>query len=430
MRFLFNSIEVREKFKVSQTDWSRKRVLEFCKVTVLVLYNYKSPIQNKLNRFYKIMGKIFTVPTSSAYTQARKKLKPEFYEFINTELINNYYETFSDEEDKEKGYLNGRRLLGLDGSIINLPDTDETRKRYNLQPCGIAGKERVQGLGSFLYDLLNELVISVSLEEKKSEEKFLFEKHKTMLKTGDIITMDRAYASYRMLSFCSKNEIDYIIRFSKQSFKEVNAFLKSKENQAIVEIPIREAKRALIKEEGLEEKVILRLMKIVLPTGEIEILGTSLLDEKEYPLEMFKELYHKRWGIETYFNRIKNIYELERFSSLSLQNILQDFFGIIFLSNIESIVSKEAEEELKEENKISNSTTEYGINHSVSYSSMIDYSTELFVDQRRDIEEVLIELKHFLKMNPILKRPGRSSERKELSANEKIWHLKYNKKIP
>jgi hypothetical protein len=61
---------------------------------------------------------------------------------------------------------------------------------------------------------------------------------------------------------------------------------------------------------------------------------------------------------------------------------------------------------------------------------MIDYSTELFVDERRDIEEVLEELKHFLKKNPILKRPGRSIERKELTPNEKLWYQKYNKKIP
>lgn len=430
MRFLFNSNETRDEFKVSVKDWTRERLLDFSTVTVLVLYNYKSPIQNKLNRFYKIMCKVFNVPTSSAYTQSRKKLKPEFYEYINKELVKTYYEIDSEEDDIDKGYLNGRRLLGLDGSIINLPYTDETRKRFKLHPCGIPGKERVQGMGSFLYDLLNELVISVSLEERKSEEKFLFEKHKSMLKPGDILTMDRGYGSYRMLSFCSKNGIDYIIRFSRNSFKEINSFLKSKKKQIIVEIPIREAKKGLIKEEGLEEKVKLRLIKVDLPTGETEILGTSLLDKKEYPKEMFKDLYHKRWGIETYFNRIKNIYEVERFSSKCLQNILQDFYGIIFLSNLESMVSKEAEEELNEEIRTYNKTTEYSVNHSVSYSAMIDFSTELFVDERRDIEEVLVELKHFLKMNPIVKRPGRSNERKELSSNEKLWHLKYNKKIP
>lgn len=374
------------------------------------------------------MGEVLKTPSSVAFTLARKKLKPEFYEYVNMELVNSFYETYSEKEDKERGYYKGKRLLGLDGSVINLPDTELTRKKFSIQECGIAGKERVQGMGSFLYDLLNELVISVKLEEKKSEEEFLFESHAKNLKQGDIITMDRGYASYRMLSFCIKNKINYIIRFSNSSFKEVNSFWKSKEDQRIIEIPVREAKKKSIKEEVLLEKVKLRLIRVELSTGEIEVLGTSLLNEEEYPMEDFKEIYHKRWGIETYFKKIKTIYEVERFSGKILQTILQDFYGIIFLSNIESMISRETEEELNEEPK--DSKTEYKVNHSVSYTSMIDYCTELFVDKKRDIEEVLEELKYLLKKNPILNRPARKSERKELSVNEKLWHQKYNKKIP
>lgn len=374
------------------------------------------------------MGQVLQTPSSVAYTLARKKLKPEFYEYVNTELVNSFYDTYSDEEDKKKGYFKGRRLLGLDGSIINLPDTESTRKRFSIQECGIAGKERVQGMGSFLFDLLNEIVISVKLEEKKSEEEFLFESHKKNLKQGDIITMDRGYASYRMLSFCIKNKVDFVIRFSNSSFKEVNSFWESEEDQKTLEIPIRESKKKLVKEEGLLGKVKLRLIRVKLSTGEIEVLGTSLFDEKEYPKEDFKEIYNKRWGIETYFKKIKTIYELERFSGKMLQTILQDFYGIIFLSNIESMISRETEEEIKEENK--DSKTEYKVNHSVSYTSMIDYCTELFVDNKRDIDEILEELKYLLKKNPILNRPDRKSERKESTPNQKLWHQKYNKKIP
>lgn len=420
--------EVKEKFKVSVSDFTRDRVLNFYTLSVLILYNHKLPNQNKLNRFYKTMEKVNETPTSVAYSLARKKLKPEFFEFVNLELVNSFYETYSDKEDKKRGCYKGKRLLGLDGSIINLPDIESTRKRFSIQECGIPGKERVQGMGSFLYDLLNELVISVKLGEKKSEEQFLFENHEKHLKQGDIITMDRGYASYRMLSYCKKNKVDFVIRFSNSSFNEVNSFWKTKEDQRIVEIPIREAKKKLVKEEGLLEKVKLRLIRVELPTGEIEVLGTSLLDEKKYPKEDFKDIYNKRWGIETYFKKIKNIYDLERFSGKSLNTILQDFYGIIFLSNIESLISREAEEELNKETK--ESKTEYKVNHSVSYTAMIDYCTELFVDKNRDMDEVLEELKYLLKKNPILNRPGRKSERKELTPNEKLWHQKYKKKIP
>lgn len=372
------------------------------------------------------MGKISEVPTSSSFSQARKKLKPEFYEFINSELLNNYYDTFRDKSDLELGYYKGRRMLGLDCSIINLPDTEDTRRKFSIQSNQAPGKERVQALGSFLYDLRNELVISVSLDERKSEEMFLYKDHKKGFKKSDILTMDRAYASYRMLNYCSKNELDYIIRFPGQSFKEVNDFWKCTNNQQIVEIQRR---NTLLGKEEMLESVKVRLIKVKLSTGEIEVLGTSLLDSEEYPIEDFAGLYNERWGIETYFNRIKNLYDLERFSGTSIQSIMQDFYGIIFLSNLESMISKDAEEELNEKSRKENNSISYKVNHSVSYSAMIDYTTELFVDKSRNIEDVLEELKYFLQKNPILKRPNRYFKRKESTVYQKLWYQKYEKKI-
>lgn len=372
------------------------------------------------------MGKVTEAPTTSSFTQARMKLKPEFYDYINKELINQYYEIYNEERDLARIYYKGRRMLGLDCSVINLPDTEQTRKKFSIQRNQNVGKQRVQGYGSFLYDLRNELVISVTLEEKKSEEKFLFSYHKAALRKSDIITMDRVYASYRVLSFCINNEIDYIIRFSSSSFKEVNDFWKSSDTDKIVEIKRRES---LSGKEELLESVKVRLIKVELSTGETEVLGTSLYDNKEYPSEDFKSLYNERWGIETYFNRIKNLYDVERFSGTSVQSILQDFYGMIFLSNLESLISKEAEDEINKQSTGENYKIEYKVNHSVSYSAMIDYTSELFVDQNRDIDEVLEELKFFVKKNPILKRPNRHFERKEPTANQKLWFLKYEKKI-
>ena len=40
----------------------------------------------------------------------------------------------------------------------------------------------------------------------------------------------------------------------------------------------------------------MRLVKVILDDGEIEILATSLLDDKIYKTNDFKILYWKRWG--------------------------------------------------------------------------------------------------------------------------------------
>ena len=49
----------------------------------------------------------------------------------------------------------------------------------------------------------------------------------------------------------------------------------------------------------LQNKIKIRLIKVILDTGEIEILMSNLMDKKKYPKAIFKELYFMRWGIET-----------------------------------------------------------------------------------------------------------------------------------
>ncbi|CAG0981089.1 MAG: hypothetical protein OIN86_09635 [Candidatus Methanoperedens sp.] len=58
----------------------------------------------------------------------------------------------------------------------------------------------------------------------------------------------------------------------------------------------------------------------------------------------------KRWGIETFFDRLKNLLEIERFSSKTMIGIEQDFYGLIFFSTFESVLTKEDEEELSKQN--------------------------------------------------------------------------------
>ena len=44
----------------------------------------------------------------------------------------------------------------------------------------------------------------------------------------------------------------------------------------------------------------LRLIRVELEDGEVEVLITNLMDEEVFPAHEFKELYHLRWGAEIY----------------------------------------------------------------------------------------------------------------------------------
>ena len=90
---------------------------------------------------------------------------------------------------------------------------------------------------------------------------------------------------------------------------------------------------------GLPLQIVVRFVSLRLATGELEVLVTTLLDETTYPTQEFKELYHYRWGIETYYGALKGRLDLENFSGLTAEAVRQDFYAAVLLSNLESLLT-------------------------------------------------------------------------------------------
>lgn len=93
------------------------------------------------------------------------------------------------------------------------------------------------------------------------------------------------------------------------------------------------------------------MVKAVLNTGEIEILLTNLYDQDTYKTTCFKELYYMRWEVETSYNGDKNSQQLEQFSGHTVGSIKQDFYALIFVANLQSLIEKQCEVFLEKKNK-------------------------------------------------------------------------------
>ena len=394
----------------------------------MIIRGHKLPQQNNLNKFYKAIGEVKEVPTSSAYSQARQKLKGEVFLYLNDLVNEEFYGTCAEDEQVKR--WEGRRLIGVDGTYLNVPDTAQTRQRYSLQRNQHEGGDRVQALGTVAYDLLNNVGLSAVVDRKRAEKEFLFESHIHRTEEGDILVLDRLNADYGVMAFLIKTGRDFVIRFPRGGFKPVREFWDSEERDQVVRLKVNlnHKRKGFVTEQGLDEEIGVRLIKVELDNGEVEVLGTSLVDGDSYKAEQFKEIYNRRWAVETYFDRIKNIFEVERFSGQSVVSIEQDFYGVIFLSTLQSILSKEAEQELKEQ---SHKPGQYmqQVNQSVGYSAMLDYVIELLVDKDKNVEQTLEELHHLFKTNPIVRRDGRKFPRKKASSTQKLWFYRYTKRI-
>ncbi|MFT5188218.1 MAG: hypothetical protein ACI957_001237, partial [Verrucomicrobiales bacterium] len=49
---------------------------------------------------------------------------------------------------------------------------------------------------------------------------------------------------------------------------------------------------------AIPKTVRLRFVRVLLDTGEVEVLITNLIDRDKYRAEEFKALYHERWDVE------------------------------------------------------------------------------------------------------------------------------------
>ena len=427
LREELRSAATTERFRVSEQDFTRQRVLTFPKVAVLVLRGHKLGLQNALNKVFTDLDEVFTVPTASAYSQARQKLKPELFVHLNETVCTDFYDLY--ESDGLVKRWRGHRLVGCDGTYLNLPDTEETRAQFSLQTNQYPDGSCVQALAVVVYDLLNDVSLAAGLGKRQGEKKLLFSEMWQATKESDVLVFDRHYADYTVLAYALREDRHVVVRLPAKTFTEAVKFWHSGKSEQIVQLKCPDSARQLVKEHGLAEEITVRLIRVELENGMTEVLLTTLLDEQLYPAGSFKEVYGWRWNEETFFDRIKNIFEVERFSGTCVRAIKQDLYGVLCLASLESVLSKGADEELRERSTARQNQSQAQVNHAVCYVALVERVVGLLLSET-STERVLDELHHLFGRDPTRVRAGRQHERrKELRYAHKLRFHKYAKKI-
>jgi len=122
---------------------------------------------------------------------------------------------------------------------------------------------------------------------------------------------------------------------------------------------------------------------------------------------------------------LKNIFAVERFSGRTVRSIEQDFFGVLFLTTLESVLSRAADEELAQESATAQRTQVARVNHAVSYLALVDHTVALLCDPPGTVEETLATLPFLFKTSPTLRRPERRFPRHRRSGFRRAWFYRY-----
>jgi hypothetical protein len=194
----------------------------------------------------------------------------------------------------------------------------------------------------------------------------------------------------------------------------------------IVTLRVPRDKRREINRLGLPQQITVRFVRVVLNDGTIEVLVTSLVNERHYPNSLFKEFYHLRWGVETLYDRIKNLLSLENFSGTTVEAVKQDFYATIYICGMEAVLTEEASDIL--ESKTPQNRYPQQVNKMVSFNAIKNHVIALLLSDA-PVSEVCAKLTRLFLTKPVCVRKERQVARKKTSPRAALHYQKRKRKF-
>lgn len=408
MRETIFSKELALKFKMNKQDFTRDRKQPFSS-TLLFMFNLlRRSLAVEIDGFVRYLNERFSVGgvrsfTPSAFIQNRKKIDPEVFNHLSGVIVDNFYTA----ENEALSYLNGIRVLAVDSSKLTLPCTAELKKCYGVTK-NQSQVEIVQARASVLYDVINGLAVDAALAGLSKGERELALKHAQRWKSKDLIIYDRGYPSYEFISEHIKRDVNCLIRVTTANFSIAKDFIAAGKKSLITEMYPNNRHSFKGKDYDKDSFLKVRLIRVDLPGGEVEVLITTLLDSQKYPAKMFKELYFLRWGVETFYDELKNKLKVEQFTGYSQVSIQQDFFCAIFISNLQSVIVNDLTDELAAQNQ--GKQYDYKVNANLSYGFLKNRVLELLYG-RAPLDKIFQELETLFLTHTVPIRNNRTVER-------------------
>ena len=337
-----------------EKDFTRDRKLNFNTSLRNVIYMESGSLKDEL---LKLNNHSEFTPTASAFIQSRSKIKHDAFKSI--------FEIFN-KKSKILKTFKGYSLKAIDGSelpidnsfideettiIRNYPQYTETYSAFHLNAS---------------YDLLectyDDLIIQ---GEAKMDENGAFRQivdrykgHKT------IFIADRNYESFNGAEHVAQSGNKYLIRIKDISSKtgitrsfgllpdeefdiDVSRLLTRRNTNYIKEhpeiykfMPKNQKFDYFDEDTNVAYEFNTRIVRFKITDDSYECIMTNL-SRDEFSIEEIKELYHKRWGIETSFRELKYAIGLSALHSKKRELIKQEIYARILLYNFsQRIVQK------------------------------------------------------------------------------------------
>jgi hypothetical protein len=311
-----------------------------------LLCAFKGSLQTLLDeQFATLDGASLRTVTKGAVSQARKKLKATAFEALNDGLVGLLNELLPEPR------WQGLRLIATDSTTLRLPPWQENQDEFGVQ-IDSAGQPYVLARALGLFATTSKLMIKTVVDRFDTAERQLLTQLLPHLGSDDLLIMDRGFPAVWLFTLLQQRSLPFLARMDGNQWPVVEQFLRTNLPETVVTIPVSSNAHRQAKAVGMTltaKTLTLRLIKVTLSTGHIEVLATSLTDSLVFPAQAFAELYHARWNIEEAFKVLKHRLYLEQFTGELPESIRQDIHAKIFTANLAEALAREAYDSLPEE---------------------------------------------------------------------------------
>lgn len=287
-----------------------------------------------------------SIPSSSAFAQARRKLTPE----ACVEVFQGIRERLTRARAVPRVLFHGLRLVAFDGTRLTLPPTQELAVTFgcplnqHAQPAACPQAGLV-----VLWDISSNQPRAWKLGPYAMAERAAAVSLLPSIGSGDLLLADRGYPGLGFFAEVQATGAAFIIRMNTTTVAkspEFAAFLASGSCDQGVEFAPRPAAT-----QRFPGTALLRIRFVADPANRHRVLATNLLDAAVYPATDILRIYPARWNIETAFREGKQWHGLEQFHALYPEGIHQEIAAIMtfqyLVSELEADVRAKIHDEIQ-----------------------------------------------------------------------------------
>ena len=268
-----------------------------------------------------------TIPTAckSAISQARTRIGKEPMVALYDEIVQPIAT-----EKTDGAYYKNKLLVAIDGSKIDVADTEENTNYFGKQKYG--GFGGVKGEGVFplmrflsLVELGTHVIFETVYSKFSTGELTLGKMILEKVKQNMLVLADRLFFNYETWKIGSERGADLLWRIKKKTKLEI--FEKLPDGSSLAKIyPPGPSKK------NFSKGIIVRLIEYrIKGKDELYRLITTLLDHNEAPAEELAALYSERWIIEIAYDELKNHTREKKvlLKSKTPDLVIQEFYGLL-----------------------------------------------------------------------------------------------------